>query len=177
MKEWSEDTGFGVRPLRCAGKAAPRQERLVFASARTPWELSIWNHVILISQLQHFLNHDNNINNPNPNPKSMCERINHSKLPVKRSFSLWDHRLVQPKNFPSNRNLFCSPDPFQQSSSIARAPDFCGGFSHGSLRCHFLPPPTSINMPALRSAQCIYTGNRWCYWLLRMLVSCRLWYF
>lgn len=73
-----------MRPLSCLAEAIPLQKRLTFAPARPPWELSIWNHVILISQLQHFLNHDNNITIPNP--KSMCEKINHYKLSVKRSF-------------------------------------------------------------------------------------------
>lgn len=150
-----------MTPLSCLAEAIPLQKRLTFAPARPPWELSIWNHVILISQLQHFLNHDNNITIPNPNPKSMCEKINHYKLSVKRSFPFWDHRLIQIKISLLKENLFCSPDSFQQSYGSVRVWDFCRGFNHGSLKCHFLPPTLILTCKPWGRHSGTHTQSRW----------------
>lgn len=115
---------------------APEETCICFR--QDPWELSTWHHVILISQLQHFLDHDNNINNPNPKPKATWKKFNHDKLSVKRPLPFWDPRLIQIKIPLLIGNVFSSISPLYQGSSTLRAPDFCGN----SVVCAVLFPAT-----------------------------------
>ena len=55
-------------------KAAETQDLHLFA--RPSSELSTWDHVILISQLEHFLDRDYSINNTDTDPEPIEETFN-----------------------------------------------------------------------------------------------------